>query len=158
GTWSSSNTAVATVSSFNTSTGIITGVSGGTAIITFAAVAGCKTVKTMTVNPTAPVTGITSVCVGQTTTLGNAIPGGTWTSSNPGLATVTAATGVVTGVRPGASTLTIKYNMPTGCVISSAPVTVKPLMANTGPATVCQGSRIVLANGTHGGGTWSSSN
>ena len=48
-TWTSANTAVATVSS----TGVVTGISAGASIITFTDIAGCQQTATVTVN-TAP--------------------------------------------------------------------------------------------------------
>ncbi len=152
GVWSSGNTALATVSA----TGIVSGLSGGTAVISFTTVPGCVTTKTVTVNPSLPITGPASVCVGQTIRLSDGLIGGTWSSSNTGLATV-ASSGIVTGILSGASTLLIKYTMPTGCM-SSFPVMVNPLLATAGPLTVCQGQKITLINGTPGGGIWNSSN
>ncbi|MFI5195598.1 MAG: T9SS type A sorting domain-containing protein, partial [Chitinophagales bacterium] len=115
---SSSNTTVATVVS---STGVVSGVSGGTAAIFYTTIPGCVATKTITVNPIKPVTGVTTVCAGFTTTLSDGVTGGTWSSSNNGLATVVATTGVVTGVSAG--TPTISYTMPSGCV-KSVPVTI----------------------------------
>ncbi len=48
GTWTSSNTAVATVGA---ATGVVTGVAAGTANITFSLGTGCNVFKTITVNP-----------------------------------------------------------------------------------------------------------
>jgi sugar lactone lactonase YvrE len=51
GTWSSSNTAVATIGE---TTGILTGVSTGTTIIDYTYGSGCSATKTVTVNPPPP--------------------------------------------------------------------------------------------------------
>ncbi len=48
----------------------------------------------------APITGITTACVGTTTTLTAPVTGGTWSTSNTALATI-GASGVVTGVASG---------------------------------------------------------
>lgn len=53
----------------------------------------------------ASITGATSIPVGSTTTLSNAVTGGTWTSANPAVATINSS-GVVTGVSAGTSLIT----------------------------------------------------
>lgn len=50
------------------------------------------------------ITGIDSVCVGDTVTLHNSIAGGVWLSEDLTIATVTS-TGVVTGIAPGIDTI-----------------------------------------------------
>ncbi|MBK6785472.1 MAG: hypothetical protein IPG79_18265 [Saprospiraceae bacterium] len=61
---------------------------------------GCTAVPSLTINvnpkPIVSVTGPSTICVGSTTTL-SPTTGGTWTSSNPSVASVTNA-GVVTGI------------------------------------------------------------
>jgi uncharacterized protein YjdB len=153
GTWSSSNTGLATVGSAN---GIVTGGAAGTLTITYTLPAGCNVTTPFTVNPTpAAITGTTTVCVGLTTTLGDATGGGTWTSSNGSIATVGAASGIVTGVAAG--TVTITYTLPAGCFVTTL-VTVNPTPGPiTGVSNVCVGATTALADAT-GGGTWSSSN
>ena len=113
--WSSSDEAVAVVSS----TGRVSGLKAGTVTIT-ASSEGKSGTATVTVTP-APVASVTvtpptaSVVAGQTTTLqaqtldvngavltGRAVA---WSSSNNGVATVSSA-GVVTGVAPGTATIT----------------------------------------------------
>lgn len=153
GVWSSTNTSVATVSASGVVNPLYT-MSTNTVGITYTGV-GCSVSKTVTVNPNMPVTGTTTVCALQTTALANAIPSGNWSSSNPGYATVTAGTGVVSGVSAG-SPLIISYTSPSGC-ISLASITVNPLSVITGSTTACTGRTIQLYNGTTGGGTWSTS-
>ena len=48
----------------------------------------------------APITGTTHLCVGSSTTLSDATPGGVWSSSNIAIATVDA-TGIVGGASAG---------------------------------------------------------
>ncbi|MEI6348003.1 MAG: glycine-rich domain-containing protein [Bacteroidota bacterium] len=86
GTWSSSNTSVATV---DPSSGVVSGVAGGTANIIYTiTVNGCPTSvsRAITVKSSytmAPITGTTSICKNGTTTLSTSFPtGGTITSSN----------------------------------------------------------------------------
>jgi len=56
-----------------------------------------------------PITGIFTVCAGDSTTLSNSTSGGTWSSSNTSKATVGSASGVVTGI--GSDTVTIIYSI-----------------------------------------------
>jgi len=153
GTWTSSNTAIATI---GYTSGFITGVAPGGAVITYTSPAGCVTVKGIKVLATpGPITGNTLICVGSTSLLSNASPGGTWSSSNPSVATVTIGTGLVSGISPGTSTIT--YTGPTGCY-SLITVTVTPLPGPiSGPTSICGGSTALLSDPTPGG-TWSSSN
>jgi len=150
GLWSTSYPAAGVGST----TGIVTGISAGTAIITYSLGAGCSTTKTVTVNPLSPVTGITIVCVGQTTVLSDLTIGGTWSSASTGIATITS-TGIVTGVSAG--TTTISYVLPTGC-IATALITVNSApLAIYGSTHVCSGGTITLSDPS-AGGIWSSSN
>lgn len=156
GSWASSNTAVATVVA---ATGAVSGVSAGTVMITYTAATGCYNTYAMTVQPVpAAITGVATVCTGQTSILSNATMGGTWSSSNAAVATVsgiTASTALLTGITAGTATAT--YTLPTGCR-SVRSVTVHPLpSAIVGTLTVCQGLTTTLTNATTGG-TWASSN
>ncbi len=154
GTWASSVTAKATV---GVSTGIVTGVSAGTSNITYkASGVGCVAVTQVTVNAAlAAITGTTNVCIGDITTLSHAVSGGTWTSSNSGLATVDNSSGAVTGVAAGAPIIT--YTASPGC-FKTAAVTVKALpSAIGGTLSVCAGLSTPLS-ASPSGGTWTSSN
>ncbi|MES2704949.1 MAG: Ig-like domain-containing protein, partial [Bacteroidota bacterium] len=150
GTWSSSNTAIATIGS---SSGILSGVAVGTATITYSG-ATCYALLTITVNTTPPaITGTAVVCVGATTTLANTLAGGTWSSSNVTVATVSTS-GVVSGLVSGTSA--ISYALATGCYAVRV-VTVNPLPNPiTGTLSVCVGLTTTLSS-TTGGGIWSSS-
>ena len=152
GTWSITPTGIATIGS---STGIVTGVSVGCATITYKLPSGCYVTAPFCVTGApAPITGTLNVCVGSTTTLSDLTPGGTWTSSAPGTATVGSTTGIVSGITAGLATIT--YAIGTGCQ-TTAVVTVNNLpSAIGGPSTVCPGSTITLTSSA--GVTWSSSN
>jgi uncharacterized protein YjdB len=153
GTWSSSNVAVGTIGA---ATGIVGGVSAGPVTMTYTLSAGsCFAVYTMTVNPNpAAIAGASSVCIGFSTTMTNATTGGSWSSSNATVATVTSG-GVVTGA--GSGTATITYALPTGCIATKL-ITVNPNPAAiSGASTVCVGSSTLFMNATSGG-TWSSNN
>jgi len=151
GTWTSSNTAVATVNTL----GVVSGISLGTASITYTIGTGCATSTTVTVNPLPPgITGVTNVCPGTTTTLSD-IPGGTWSSGTTTIATVGLGSGTVTGSIAGTATIT--YTSSLGC-IATAPVTVNPLpLPITGITSVCTGLTTTLSDASPSG-TWTSLN
>lgn len=151
GTWSSSNPAIATVNA----AGVVTGISTGTATITYtAAGSGCKVTKTITVTGAAPIVGPSFVCVGSTITLFDSVAGGTWLSSNPSVAFIDSASGVVTGISLGFTTITYVSG---GCIATKT-ITVNPLPAPiSGSSSVCVGGTTTLTDATPGG-TWSSSN
>ena len=107
----------------------------------------------ITIQPLPVVSSPPSVCVGSTINLTPAV-GGTWTSSNPVLATVTNA-GVVTGVTAGSVTFTFTQTA-TGCSNTTSSVTVNARPNVTAPASVCVGSTGNLTPAA--GGTWTSSN
>lgn len=150
GTWSSSNTSVATVGS---TTGVVGGVASGTSTITYTLPTSCYVTQDVSVNPLpSSITGPSAVCAGSTITLADATSGGTWISGATATATV-ASTGDVYGVASG--TVTITYQLGTGCQTTTS-VLVNPL-PNTigGPTDVCLGARITLSETTTGG-SWSS--
>ncbi len=82
---------------------------------------GCTNDATVlvSVNPTpAAITGSTVLSTAVSATLSDATAGGTWSSTNPTVATINSTSGVVTGVTPGTST--ISYTMPTGCYATTS--------------------------------------
>jgi gliding motility-associated-like protein len=122
GTWSNDNPAVGTIDSAGLFTSIDTGV---TNITYYIASTGCQATISVTVDPLpAPITGDSAVCVGQTDTLSDIDPSGTWLSSNTAVATVDFTSGMVTGVSAG--TVTITFTLPTGCSVTTS-VLVNPL-------------------------------
>ncbi len=162
GTWSSGSPAVATVGS----TGIVSGVSAGTAVISYSITNSCGTTtaatRVVTVNAapnSGTITGPVSVCGGATISLTDAAPGGLWTSSAPAIATVGGTTGIVTGVSFG--TTTISYSVTNSCGTARATFTVTVTGSSagtiTGPSTVVTGTSIALTNAVSGG-SWSASN
>ncbi len=98
--------------------------------------------------------GITSICVGSTTTLTDAVTGGTWTSSSTSVATVGLSTGVVTGMYAGTSIVTYTAGGLSVTTIVNVSAVPAPL---TGTTSTCVGGTITLSDATTGG-TWSSSN
>jgi hypothetical protein len=107
------------------------------------------------VAPTAAITGTTSVCVNATTNLANSITGGTWSSTNTNVATV-SATGIVSGLAAGSSVIT--YTTLCGGV-STATVTVNALPTTTitaGSATTfCSGGSVTLTASNGSSYLWS---
>ena len=166
GTWSSANTAIATV---NPTTGLITGIISGVVSIdyTFPAAGGCASLVfsrplTVTNPPTAGIlNGNQTICVGDNSTFVSTIAGGSWTSSNTAIATINA-TGVITGVSSGTATITYTVNGTGGCSSAtiSRTVTVSSIPnagVLSGTQTICIGLSSTLTS-TIPGGTWSSSN
>ncbi|NGY39003.1 Ig domain-containing protein, partial [Flavobacterium sp. XN-5] len=137
--WVSASPSVATVNS----SGVVTGVSAGTSVITYTNSNGCTVTQTVTVNSLPTITGTLNVCIGLTTTLtGSATPNATnpWVSASPSIATINS-TGVVTGVSVGTSLIT--YTNSNGCEITQT-FTVNPLPTITGALTVCVGLTTTL--------------
>jgi gliding motility-associated-like protein len=154
GTWSVSNFAIDTIDA----TGVLTGRTAGTDIVSYSFASGCRATAIVTINAVpAAIGGPDGVCVGSTITLTNATPGGTWMSNLPPFADIDATTGVLTGYLPG--TVFINYTLPTGCSTGKS-VTVNPLpLPIDGAPVVCVGSTTFLSNASAGGpGTWASSN
>ncbi|MES2701531.1 MAG: T9SS type A sorting domain-containing protein [Bacteroidota bacterium] len=151
GSWSSSASGVLTIGS---ATGVVSATGAGTATISYIVPTGCAAYTVVTVSGTVPaIAGPAGICQGAAGTFTNAATGGTWSSSHPGVAGISAYyTGVVAGVSPG--TATIYYTISAGCR-AAAIVSVYPTPpAIGGPSAVCVGTAISLTNGM-GGGTWS---
>jgi hypothetical protein len=163
GSWSSDNTAVATIGS---ATGIVTGIGNGTATISYVVSSGCgagvaTAVVTVSAIPTAAsITGALSTCIGSSTTLSTVVTGGTWSSGNATVATIDPSSGVATGVSTGTSSITYTVNTTCGVASTNAVVTVNAIASAgsiTGTLSVCSGNNTTLSN-TATGGSWSSSN
>jgi hypothetical protein len=160
GVWSSSATDVATIGS----TGIVTGISPGSTIISYTITNSFGTATTtLMVSVNLPlsvdiITGTATACAGSTTILSNTTTGGIWSSSATGIATV-GSTGIVSGVSGG--TATISYTVTNKCGSNSATriVTINALPSAgtiTGANTVPVGLSSMLSNANIGG-IWSSS-
>eukprot|EP01035_Chromulina_nebulosa_P028836 gene28836-38127_t len=104
------------------------------------------------------ITGINTICVGNTTTLSNSVTSGTWSSSATGIATVNSS-GIVTGIAAGTANISFTVTEACGSVTTTMVVTVNPLASTdviTGLSSVCEGSSTILANAATGG-IWTSS-
>jgi hypothetical protein len=104
-------------------------------IVTTCAFGGTATSvpATVTINalPAAgTITGVPSyVYIGTATTLSNAVTGGTWTSSNVGVATIGSADGIVNGLISGTSNIT--YTVTDGTCTNNTTAFVSVLQPNT---------------------------
>jgi len=133
GIWTSSNNAVATV---NSSTGLVTTVGAGSAVITYSVrscLGSASSSKTIVVNPnTVPnagaITGASPLCRNVTVTYSsNGNTGGVWTSSNTAVATVNAGTGVVKTLTAGTTNITYTVTPTCGNPVKA----IKALTVNT---------------------------
>ncbi len=176
GVWSSSDMAVATVSTVNGASGIVTSTGVGSAILTYSKTGsnGCVSTATATVmvsTPTAPnaITGTNSICKGSTTQLSSTTTGGVWsvlTNSNSSI----NSTGLVTATNAGNAI--IKYTVTNaGCSASTnynVTINANPNVPSIGyaPGTInpqkgiggafCT-NRTFIVVGSPVGGVWSTS-
>ena len=153
GTWSSSNTSIATV----TTGGAVVGVSAGTVTISYTVGSSVTTTSFTVYAVPASITGAGTEAVGSSITLADASSGGAWISGNTSIATVTSG-GVVTGVATGV--VNIYYEFTTGCAVyhtDTVTGSTSTIHHITGTMHTCVGSYSILADSTSGG-TWSSSN
>ena len=162
GVWSSNNTAIATIGS---STGIVTGVAPGTAVISYTLTGSCGSpyataIVTVSAVPNAgSISGIATVCVSSGTSLSDAAAGGVWSSSNTAIATV-ASSGMVSGVAAGTTVISYTVTNSCGTAHATSTVTVNPLPnagSIAGLATVCVAATTSLSDAS-AGGIWSSGN
>ncbi len=158
GSWTSGNTAIATVGS----DGTLTGIAAGTCGITYSTGAGCSVMTIATVNlaPNAgSLSGSATACTGSTTSFSDAVMGGIWSSANPATGTVNTF-GVVRGLAVGTTTISYTVTNSCGSAAATAVVTVG-LGANagtiTGNAPFCAGSTLALSDAMSGG-VWTSNN
>lgn len=152
GTWASSNTSTVLV---DPSTGNLTGVTTGSANISYTISPGCYSIRSVSVNPRPAVISSASgfqVCAGSSFSVSSSPAGGTWSSSSPATASISVG-GSVSGLAAGTST--VSYTLLTGCY-RTATVSVNPLPATiTGPGSTCVYSSVTFVNSTPGG-SWSS--
>ncbi|MCE2685925.1 MAG: gliding motility-associated C-terminal domain-containing protein [Cryomorphaceae bacterium] len=156
GAWTSTNTAVATVSS----TGVVTGITTGTTTISYTVTnsVGCIGVVSATINvntlPTAVITpsGSTTLCDGGSVTL-TASTGSSYLWSN-GLQTQSITVG-------NAGNYSVIVTNAAGCSTTSAPVAVivnalpSATISANGPTTFCQGGSVTLTASSGTSYAWS---
>ena len=154
GTWTRSNTTVASVNAAN---GVVTGLAVGVDTIYYT-VTGCTSFTVITVGFGTPITSATGflLCSGGTaTTLSNATGGGTWTTNAPSIASVNSS-GVVTSGAIGSAIIT--YTMGSGCSDTALITVIGLPNPITGSMIVCYGGGVTTLSETTGGGSWSSGN
>ncbi|MDF1696924.1 MAG: Ig-like domain-containing protein [Saprospiraceae bacterium] len=154
GSWESVNPGIAV---YNPSTGLVTGISEGTASFVFTNTDGCQTES-----PSLHVKEIIetdyngpSMICGLGITMVTPSTGGTWTSSNPAVATITNG-GVVTGIQPGQAIMTFHSNT-SDC--DSEPILIivgeglsAPMVSQNGP--ICEGEDLMLITDDFEGATY----
>lgn len=153
GAWSSSNPSVATIGSGGT----VSGATAGSTVISYTLSSGCAAITTINaINTISSITGPSNICTGTPANLSDASAGGTWTSSNPAVATIGSSSGVISGLSAG--TTVINYTVSGTCGAASSTVTVNLAPdAITGVTGICAGAVSTLSDLTSGG-TWNSSN
>ncbi len=108
GVWSTTSTSIATINSIS---GVVTGIDTGVATITYTITDTCGfAIATTSLNivplPRAGIiSGIDSICLGDTATLHSSSSGGHWYSSNTTIASVDSVTGLVTGLARAATNI-----------------------------------------------------
>ena len=128
GTWQLAGTGVVTLSA----AGVVTGLATGNARILYTDTntCGAGTVSyTVTVDPLpnfGTITGHTALCAGTADTLSATVAGGLWSTTNPGIATVSTG-GVVTAIAAGPDTVTYGNTTVCGVFASELVINVLPL-------------------------------
>jgi hypothetical protein len=169
GTWSSNNTAIASVTGYvgpglgDPSNGVVSGISAGTTTSTYSATNTCGTsyvTQSITVNSLPTISGSSvTICNGSSATL-TATGSVTYTWS-PG-ASLSTTTGASVMASPTVTTnYTVTGTNANGCVNRAYPIvtvinlpTVSAISGSS--TTLCAGTNLTLTDATPGG-TWSSS-
>ncbi|NCW88587.1 MAG: hypothetical protein EBV71_06845, partial [Chitinophagia bacterium] len=167
GSWSSSNSLIATI---NATTGSVSGIAPGTATMTYVVpgTGGCANASaTRTVTVTAApnagtLTGTQAICIAGTSSFSSSVTGGTWSSSATSIATINSTSGLVTGVAAGTATMTYTVVGVGGCANATATrtvtVTAAPVAGTlSGTQAICIAGTCTLTSSI-AGGTWTSSN
>lgn len=157
--WSTDNPVVASVDA----AGLLTAFAAGSVVVSATdtnGVSGTSGTITVAAIPPLSVTPSTAtVSVGQSLTF-NASGGlapFSWSSSNPGVASINASTGLLTATASGTTTVTVTDN--TGASASSATITVTNINLTPSTATLAPGSTLLFsAAGGVAPYNWSSSN
>ncbi len=157
GTWTSGATGIATISS----TGLVTAISGGMAIVTYTVSGSYDTALiTVVALPVITITPVSAaICNGTSTSItASGASAYTW-SPGTGLSATTGAT--VSSNTTTTRTYTVTGTNTAGCVgRATQTITVKPqpfASVITGPNVVCLGAHTTLVDNV-AGGTWRSSN
>ncbi|MCW3123143.1 MAG: surface protein, partial [Flavipsychrobacter sp.] len=151
GMWSSSDGTVAKV---GTMTGLVTGMSAGTAVMSYLLPTGCLSQSMVEIIDLAPpITGFGAACPGNTSPLSDALADGIWSSLNTSVATVNSS-GLVTAIT--ADTVSIVYTIRPGCA-TTITFRVNPIpFPIVGRDTLCPGVMDTLTDASKGG-SWTTS-
>ncbi len=125
---------------------------------------GCSVTQpvTVTINPqpiVSPITGATTVCANNSTTLSNATASGVWSSSNNSVVIINAG-GLVTAVGPGSATINYTVTNGNGCIKSAIAsmnvlaVPAIPTITASGPTTFCDGGFVSIQSSSGTGNLW----
>ena len=106
-------------------------------------------------------TGDQNICVGDSSTFSSSVSGGSWTSSDPDIATINANTGLVNGIAADTATMTYTVSTP-GCadaiatlIVTVYPDPATPTITANGPTSFCVGGSVVLTSSSATGNVWS---
>ncbi len=158
GVWTSGAPGIANVGS---SSGVVTGVAAGTAIITYTLGQGCYTDATVIIDSfpdPGNIIGDTGVCVGSSVSLTDAVAGGVWRCKNSN-ATISAA-GILKGITPGVDTIIYTVTNKNCPSMAIKPVVIFPLPDPgqiRGIDSICKDALITLTDSA-ANGTWRSGN
>ena len=177
GYWTTSNPLVATISTSNGASGIVTAVGNGTATLTYNKTSTNSCLSTASVilkvaaatTPNA-ITGNYSICPSNTTTLTSTTLGGIWSTASSSIASVDATTGLVTGNSAGVSVIKYTITNSSGCTATASyniTVNAKPGVPSiqyaagtanpqTGAGGAFCANKIFTVVGNPSGGLWSS--
>lgn len=156
GVWSTASPGIASISP----AGTVTGITVGQAVITYTVINSCGTATDtalVTINPLPPlIDGNTNICIGVSTSLTDALPGGMWSTSDAAIASVNTS-GIATGMSLGTATITYT-NSTTGCyttipVVVNLSVTPGITIAASTPVDVCSGTTVTYTAFPVNGGT-----
>ncbi len=163
GTWGINDTTLATI---DPSTGVVTGVSSGSIIVTYTVVKnGCTTTvfgngTVVALPEVAAIVGNSTLCQGFATLLTDTTTGGVWSTSDASVANVSSNGNVTTGAS-GSAVISYTVTNPYGCVKSvTDTITVNPLPIVTpiiGNSSLCIGSTYTVTDSTSSG-VWLMSN
>jgi len=143
GTWTSSNTASAIINN----SGVITGITAGYTVISYAVANGCGAAvatASVTINPlphAGSISGSDTICTGDVLQLSSDVSGGAWSIDNAGVATVDAS-GTLTGTAVGSASITYAVTNSCGTATTTLPVAVQS--CTTGVANTVTGSGISI--------------
>ncbi len=165
GVWASSNTSVATI----TAGGRVHAITAGTTMIDYTVTAPCGShtastgrfvMLTVSMPPsTGTISGSAAVCPGTTSTYTETLTGGTWSSSNTTVATI-SSTGSLSALSPGLTTVSYTLTSSCGVVAATRSVNVIPYTTAgsiSGSSFVCAGATSTYTDSVLAG-TWSHTN